>query len=99
VSSNVLKGDEKLLKAREDQGKVARYLASFDFDSALKQDIKTYFQSTSATSSISSSDIFDSVSQSLRLEISNDMTRNCLDNSDFFRGCSAQLKDSIKVSR
>ena len=74
-----------------------RYLQSFDFDGDLKMEIKRYFQGTNATSSISAGEIFDSVSQSLRLEISSDVTRECLDNCQFFQGCSSQLKDSIKA--
>jgi len=96
VSANVLKGDEMLLKAREEQGAVESYLNSFDFAEELKLEIKRYFQGATANSFLSASEIFDSVSQSLRLEMSSDLTRKCLDNCTLFRGCSKQMKDSIK---
>ena len=96
VSANVLKGDEKLLKAREELGTVESYLNSFDFAEDLKLEIKRYFQGATASSFLSASEIFDSVSQSLRLEMSSDLTRKCLDSCTLFRGCSKQMKDSIK---
>ena len=96
VSTNVLKGDEKLLKAREELGAVESYLNSFDFSEDLKKEIKRYFQGANANSFLSASEIFDSVSQSLRLEMSSDLTRKCLDNCMLFSGCSKQMKDSVK---
>jgi len=96
VSANVLKGDEKLLKAREELGAVESYLNSFDFAEDLKLEIKRYFQGATASSFLSASEIFDTVSQSLRLEMSSNLTRKCLDSCTLFRGCSKQMKDSIK---
>jgi len=96
VSANVLKGDEKLLKAREELGAVESYLHSFDFSEELKLEIKDYFHGATATSFLSASEIFNSVSQSLRLEMSSELTRKCLDSCMLFRGCSEQMKDSIK---
>jgi len=96
VSANVLKGDEKLLKAREELGAVESYLQSFDFSEDLKVEIKRYFQGATASNFLTASEIFDSVSQSLRLEMSSELTRKCLDNCTLFAGCSVQLKDSIK---
>ncbi len=96
VSANVLKGDEKLLKAREELGAVESYLQSFDFSEDLKVEIKRYFQGATASNFLTASEIFDSVSQSLRLEMSSELTRKCLDNCTLFSGCSVQLKDSIK---
>ena len=96
VSANVLKGDEKLLKAREELGAVEDYLKSFDFAKDLKTEIKDYFQGAATSSLLSASEIYDSVSQSLRLEMSSELTRKCLDNCALFSGCSQQFKNSIR---
>uniref|UniRef100_A0A7S0HH37 Cyclic nucleotide-binding domain-containing protein n=1 Tax=Hanusia phi TaxID=3032 RepID=A0A7S0HH37_9CRYP len=97
ISAGVLKGDERLLKAREELGAVESYLQGFDLPSDLKLEIRRYFQGTSGGSNfISASEIFDSVSHSLRLEMSSTMTRECLDNVVLFEGCSAQLKSNIQ---
>jgi len=96
LSTNVLKGDETVLKARGELGAVESYLNSFDFPDDLKLEIKRYFQGANVSSFLSASEIFDSVSQSLRLEMSSDVTRKCLDSCVLFNGCSKQMKDSIK---
>lgn len=96
VSSSVLKGDEHVLKMREEIGRVESYLNSFDFDEQIKQEIKRHFQDSSSSSSLGAVEILDSVSTSLRLEISSKQTGRCLDECTLFYGCSSQLKDSIK---
>lgn len=96
VSSNVLKGDEKLLKIRDEMGTVATYVNSSDFPDELKREIKQYFQGSSPGSSLSASEMFEHLSQSLRLEMSSEVTRKCLDTCPLFHGCSPQLKNSIK---
>jgi hypothetical protein len=77
-SSSVLKGDEELIKAREEIGLVETYLNSFDFDEKLILEIKRHFQDAGTTSN-SAAEILDSVSTSLRLEISSKQTGKCLD--------------------
>jgi len=97
ISAGVLKGDEKLVKVREEIGAVESYLQSFNIPSDLKLEIRRYFQGSSVGSTFyQASDIFDSVSHSLRIEISSNMTRECLDNVVLFEGCSAQLKSNIQ---
>mmetsp|Transcript_26024 Transcript_26024/g.58867 ORF Transcript_26024/g.58867 Transcript_26024/m.58867 type:complete len:2813 (-) Transcript_26024:149-8587(-) len=97
ISTGVLKGDEKLLKAREEIGAVESYLAGFELPNDLKLEIRRYFHGTSGASNfISASEIFDSVSHSLRMEISSNMTKERLDNVALFRGCSPQLKANIQ---
>jgi hypothetical protein len=96
ISATVLQGDEKLMKAREELGAVESYLNSFDFADDLKIEIKRYFRGAAANASISAAEIFDSVSQSLRFEMSSELARNCLDNCTLFAGCSKQMKDAIK---
>ena len=95
VCAHVLKGDEEVNQIRAEMGAVDSYLKSFDCPEALKLEIKGYFQGNSILS-LSSSDIFDGVSQSLRLEISSKLTQKCLNSSMFFKGCSEHMKDSIK---
>jgi len=97
ISASVLKGDEKLVKAREELGAVESYLQGFDLPNELKVEIRRYFEGTSGgTTFISASEIFDSISHSLRLEISSNMTRECLENVSLFQGCSPQLKANIQ---
>uniref|UniRef100_A0A7S4H8T1 Cyclic nucleotide-binding domain-containing protein n=1 Tax=Guillardia theta TaxID=55529 RepID=A0A7S4H8T1_GUITH len=97
ISAGVLKGDEKLVKVREEIGAVESYLQSFNIPSDLKLEIRRYFQGSSVGSTFyQASDIFDSVSHSLRLEMSSTMTRECLDNVALFRSCSPQLKANIQ---
>ena len=96
ISAHVLAQDEELARAREEQSAVESYLNSFDFEEALKAKIKRHFQGTTTRASLGASEIFDSVSQSLRLEMSADITRECLDTCMLFTDCSAPLKDCIK---
>jgi hypothetical protein len=77
-SSSVLKSDEELMKARKEIGLVETYLNSFDFDEKLNLEIKRHFQDAGTTSN-SAAEILDSVSTSLRLEISSKQTGKCLD--------------------
>ena len=95
VSAQVLKGDEKLLKAREELGAVESYLQSFEFSEDIRRDIRAYFQGN-GESAHSVDEIFNSVSQTLRLEMSSELTRKCLDDCELFLGCSVQLKNSIR---
>ena len=95
VCAHVLKADEEVNQIRAEMGSVESYLKSFDLPEALKLEIKRYFQGNSIMS-LSSSDVLDGVSQSLRLEMSSDLTQKCLDSSMFFKGCSDNMKDSIK---
>ena len=96
ISAHVLAQDEELARAREEQSAVESYLNSFNFEEALKAKIKRHFQGSTTRASLGASEIFDSVSQSLRLEMSADVTRECLDTCMLFTGCSPHLKDSIK---
>ena len=95
VSSQVLKGDEELMKAREELGAVESYLQSFDFAEDIRRDIRSYFKGNGEKAHYAD-EIFDSVSQSLRLEMSSEFTRKCLDRCSLFLSCSAQLKNSIQ---
>eukprot|EP00736_Rhodelphis_marinus_P008001 Rmarinus@m.3149 len=100
ISSLVLKQDEQLVVARSGLLTIESYIRSHAFPPDLEHEIRT--QLVSASNSYQSfesetSQIFDSLSQVLKVEVAKVISRSALERLSLFNGCSENFLDSVSV--
>jgi len=97
VSSIVMSGDDKVVKARTDLETVTNFVSGKRFSHQLREEIKSHFAAINAGSSVDQDLLFAGLSHGLRVELASFISRKLLTGIKLFTDCSEHFLQDVCV--
>ena len=97
LSAQIMQNDQNIIRVRGDLSTLEAYVTKnrLDEDKKLVEEIHKNFEVKNDPNNIDSSEIFDNMSTSLRLELATILVGDILEHIELFRGCSPPVLDGL----
>ena len=97
IANFVMSADEKVIRTREEQDRILKFISVKSFTPDLRERIQSHFLAVQSNVSEEQEKLLASLSHGLRVELARLIWREFLTKVYLFRGCSGQFLDAVCV--
>jgi len=97
IASHVMNADDRVIRNREEQDRILKFISVKSFTSDLRERIQSHFLAISGNVSEEQDRLLSTLSHGLRVELARWTWRDFLAKVNIFRGCSGQFLDAVCV--